>query len=192
MFAFGWGLGLSRGGPKGWRARLKPVPLLALATWVSEFAFMALVDKAPLTPELIWSILSFSRLYGWSEFLASFFILYLIIAIARPVLLAISERWYFMIPAAILCLASTWIVISLDVPLLATIVGTTTFASFPILPYLPWFLLGIFHAATRRIRAPWTGCWRPSPPLFSSSGHATLVSTLAASRPLSSGSWARR
>jgi hypothetical protein len=51
-----------------------------------------------------------------------------------------------MIPAAIACLASTWLVISLDVPLLATVVGTTNFASFPVLPYLPWFLLGIFYA----------------------------------------------
>ncbi len=146
MFAFGWGLGLSRGPPKSWGARLKPVLLLGLATWVSEFAFMALVDKARFTPELIWNILSFSRLYGWSEFLASFFVLYLVIAVARSVLISIGERWYLMVAAAFACLAATWIVVSRDIPLLATIVGTTNFASFPLLPYLPWFLLGIFYA----------------------------------------------
>lgn len=146
MFAFGWGLGLSRGAPKRWWARLKPVVLLALATWVSEFAFMALVDKAKLTPELIWNILSFSRLYGWSEFLASFFVLYAVIAVARPALVAIGERWYLMVPAALACFAASWIVVSRDIPLLATLVGTTHFASFPILPYLPWFLVGIFYA----------------------------------------------
>ncbi len=146
MFAFGWGLGLSRGAPKGWWTRLRPVILLGLATWISEFAFLALVDKAKFTPELIWNILTFSRLYGWSEFLASFFVLYLVIALARPWLVAIGERWYLMVPAAIACLCSTWIVVSLDIPLLATLVGTTNFASFPILPYLPWFLVGIFYA----------------------------------------------
>lgn len=146
MFAFGWGLGLSRGSPKGWWARLKPVLLLGLATWVSEFAFMALVEKAKFAPELIWNIVTFIRLYGWSEFLASFFVLYLIIAIARPWLVAIGERWYLMVPAALACLAASWIVVSRDIPLMATVVGTTNFASFPILPYLPWFLLGIFYA----------------------------------------------
>jgi len=146
MFAFGWGLGLSRGAPKSWWARFKPVLLLGLATWVSEFAFMALVDKAKFDAELVWNILTFSRLYGWSEFLASFFVLYAVIAVARPWLIAIGERWYLMLPAAIACLASTWIVVSLDAPLLATLVGTTNFASFPILPYLPWFLLGVHYA----------------------------------------------
>lgn len=146
MFAFGWGLGLSRGAPKSWWARLYPVVLLGLATWVSEFAFMALVEKAKFDGALIYNILTFSRLYGWSEFLASFFVLYAIIAVARPWLIAIGERWYLMVPAAIACLAATWIVVSGDIPLLATIVGTTNFASFPIVPYLPWFLLGIFYA----------------------------------------------
>lgn len=146
MFAFGWGLGLSRGAPKSLRTRLSPVLLLGVATLVSEFAFMALVEKAKFTPELLWNMLTFSRLYGWSEFLASFFVLYLVIAVARPLLIAIGERWYLMVPAATACLAATWIMVSLDVPLLATIVGTTNFASFPILPYLPWFLLGIFYA----------------------------------------------
>lgn len=146
MFAFGWGLGLSRGVPKSWWARLKPVVLLAAATLVSEFAYMAFVEKARFTPELLWNMITFSRLYGWSEFLASFAVLYLFIAVARPVLVTIGERWYLMVPAVVACLAATLIVISRDIPLLATIVGTTNFASFPIVPYLPWFLLGIFFA----------------------------------------------
>jgi hypothetical protein len=29
--------------------------------------------------------------------------------------------------------------------MLATLVGTTNFASFPLLPYLPWFLVGIYY-----------------------------------------------
>lgn len=146
MFAFGWGLGLSRSAPKGWGARLYPVALLGIATWISEFAFLTLVEKTRLDGGLIWNILTFSRLYGWSEFLASFMVLYAIIAVARPWLIAVGERWYLMVPTAIACFAASWIVVSRDIPLLATIVGTTNFASFPILPYLPWFLLGIFYA----------------------------------------------
>lgn len=146
LFAFGWGLGLSRDAPKTWWARLKPVLLLGLATWVSEFAYLVLVDRAKVTPDLVWNILSFSRLYGWSEFLASFFVLYAVIAVARPWLIAVGERWYLVVPAAIACLLATSIVVSRDIPLLATLIGTTNFASFPLVPYLPWFLLGIFYA----------------------------------------------
>jgi hypothetical protein len=48
-----------------------------------------------------------------------------------------------LIAALLVCAASTWVVLSADIPLLATIVGTTRFASFPLLSYLPWFLIGI-------------------------------------------------
>ncbi|WP_323014092.1 hypothetical protein [Devosia sp.] len=148
LFAFGLGLGLSRSGPKSWALRLKPVAMLLLATWSSEIAFILLVDKKPLLPEL-WNVLTLSRLYGWSEFLASFAVLYAVIALARPWLIALASRWYLLVPAVILCLLATNIVVSLDIPLLATLVGTENFASFPLLPYLPWFLIGIFFARNR-------------------------------------------
>ncbi len=149
MLAFGWGVGLSRDRAKSRAARLRPVALLLGATWLSEIAFVALVDKKPVLPEL-WNILTLSRLYGWSEFLASFAVLYLVIAVARPALVAIGSRAMLLVPAVIACLAATAIVVSADVPGLATLVGTTHFASFPLLAYLPWFLIGIFYARSAR------------------------------------------
>lgn len=144
LFAFGYGIGLSKsGGSKSWWQRLKPVLMLLAATYVSELAFTFLVDRHLLTSDLLVSVFSLSRLYGWSEFLASFFVLYLIIALIRPLLVAIASNWLTLLVAVLVCFASTWIVISLDVPLLATLVGTTDFASFPLLAYLPWFLVGI-------------------------------------------------
>lgn len=145
MFAFGYGVGLSKR-VKGWGQRLWPVALLLVATWVSELAFELLVDKQALTPELLVPLLTLSRLYGWSEFLASFTVLYLIIAIARPVLVAIGSNWLLRIAATLVCFASTFVVISQDIPVLATLIGTRNFASFPILAYLPWFLVGIAFA----------------------------------------------
>jgi len=157
LFAFGLGLGLSRGKSKSWGLRLRPVAMLVLATWASEIAFILLVDKKPLRPEL-WNLLTLSRLYGWSEFLASFAVLYALIAVARPALIAMGRRWYLLVPAVLLCLLATNFVVSLDVPLLATLVGTENFASFPLLPYLPWFLIGIFCARNRTYPAliDWT------------------------------------
>lgn len=148
MFAFGLGVGLSKR-DKGWGQRLWPVLLLLLATWISELAFTALVDKKPLTLDLLIPLFTLSRLYGWSEFLASFTVLYLFIAVARPLLVRIATMPLLLVAAILLCFASTWIVVSEDVPLLATIVGTTNFASFPLLAYLPWFLVGIAFGRDR-------------------------------------------
>lgn len=151
MFAFGYGVGLSKR-TKDWGQRLWPVLLLLLATWVSELAFEMLVDRKTLTPDLLVSLLTLSRLYGWSEFLASFTVLYLIIAIARPVLVALGSNWLLLVLAIAACFASTYVVVSQDIPAMATIVGTRNFASFPVLAYLPWFLVGIAFA--RRPQLP--------------------------------------
>ena len=148
MFAFGLGVGLSKR-DKSWSQRLWPVLLLLLATWVSELAFTTLVDKKQLTPDLLVPLFTLSRLYGWSEFLASFTVLYLVIAVARPLLVRVATNPIFLGIAILLCFASTWIVVSQDIPLLATIVGTTNFASFPLLAYLPWFLVGIAFGRDR-------------------------------------------
>lgn len=148
MFAFGLGVGLSKR-DKGWGQRLGPVLLLLLATWISELAFTVLVDKKPLTPDLLIPLFTLSRLYGWSEFLASFTVLYLVIAVVRPLLVRIATTPMLLALAILACFASTWIVVSQDIPLLATIVGTTNFASFPLLAYLPWFLVGIAFGRDR-------------------------------------------
>lgn len=151
LFAFGLGVGMSGSAGKSWLDRLRPVLLLLLATYVSEVAFEVLVDRKPLGPELLWNIVTLSRLCGWSEFLASFAVLYLIIALARPLLVFIATHWPLLIAAVAACFASTLIISNRGVPGLATLIGTTEFASFPLLPYLPWFLVGIAFGRQRAL-----------------------------------------
>jgi hypothetical protein len=119
------------------------VVLLLLAAWISAFAFALLVDRTPLTWGLALDVLSFRRLFGWSEFLASFFMLYLLLAMFRPLILRMALDPLSFGLAVALSFASTWIVVDLWLPASATLLGTTLFASFPLLPYLPWFLVGI-------------------------------------------------
>jgi surface polysaccharide O-acyltransferase-like enzyme len=102
-----------------------------------------LVDRKPLTPELLANLFSLRVLFGWSEFLASFFMLYLVIAIARPWLVRLADNALLLAIAIAVCLAATLVTTRIDLPLLATLVGSTNYASFPIIPYLPWFLVGI-------------------------------------------------
>lgn len=143
LLAMGMGVGMGSERERGFLERLRPVVLLLLAAWISAFAFALLVDRTPLTWGLALDVLSFRRLFGWSEFLASFFMLYLLLALFRPLILRMALDPLAFGLAVALSFASTWIVVDLWLPASATLMGTTLFASFPLLPYLPWFLVGI-------------------------------------------------
>jgi hypothetical protein len=148
MLAFGLGVGLSTREGRSLVERLTPVLMLLAATYISSLAFVILVDERPLAPALLTDLFSLRVLYGWSEFLASFFTLYLLIALARPLLILLAANVWILAAVVTLCLVATLVTASIDLPLLATLVGTTNYASFPIIPYLPWFLVGI-HISRR-------------------------------------------
>jgi hypothetical protein len=143
LLAMGIGLGLSSGRARPWGRRLLPVLLLLLAAWLSSFAFAILVDRERLTSALVTDVLAMQRLFGWSEFLATFFVLYLAVALMRPLLIWVASNWFLLALASAACLASTWLVMDQGWPLTATLIGTNEFACFPLVPYLPWFLVGI-------------------------------------------------
>jgi hypothetical protein len=143
LLAMGIGVGMAAERKRGLVQRLRPVVLLLLAAWVSAFGFALLVDRLPLTSNLAIDLMTFRRLFGWSEFLATFFVLYLLLALARPIFVRMGSDPVALGLALALSAASTWIVSNLEWPVLATIAGTTRFASFPLLPYLMWFVLGV-------------------------------------------------
>jgi hypothetical protein len=150
MFAFGIGLGLPRTGEGRRRTlvqHLWPAVLLLLATYVSSLAFVVLVDRGRVTPSLLYELFTLTRLFGWSEFLASFFVLYLLTATTRPLLLRIGQNPWFLATAVAAGLASTLLVVDWRMPVIAAVVGTTRFPSFPLLAYLPWFFLGIWYGS---------------------------------------------
>ncbi len=147
MFAFGIGLGLPKpeGRVRTWWQRLRPIALLLLAVYVSSFAFALLVDRKPLTPELAIDVVTMRRLFGWSEFLATFFVLAVLQLFARPALLAVGRNPWLLVGVSVLCLLTTFYTTDAIFPLLPTLVSHTGMANFPLLPYLPWFLLGIWY-----------------------------------------------
>lgn len=151
LFAFGIGLGLPKpeGRARSWGQRLRPVGLLLLAAYVSSFAFALLVDRKPFTLELALDVLTMRRLFGWSEFLATFFVLALAQTFARPALLAIGRNPWLLVSVSVACLLTTYYTTDLIFPPLPTLVGHTGMANFPLLPYLPWFLLGIWYGSHR-------------------------------------------
>jgi hypothetical protein len=146
MLAFGIGTGLQRkDGRKGsFGQRLWPILVMLAAVYVSSIAFVVLVDKKPLGIGLLLDLVTMRVLFGWSEFLATFLVLHIVIALTRPMLIKISEPIVLVVLLSALCLAATLVVSNADVPLLAAVIGTTRFASFPLIPYLPWFLIGLY------------------------------------------------
>ena len=155
LLAMGIGLGLSQGRARPLLSRLRPALLLLLAAWISSFAFALLVDRLPLTTALAIDVLTMRRLFGWSEFLATFFMLYVLVALARPALIAVATHPWLLLAVTAACFATTWLVMDQGWPLTATLIGTTRFASFPLLPYLPWFLLGISLGRADMRLTPW-------------------------------------
>lgn len=151
MLAFGLGIGMSGERKRPLWDKVRPILMMLAASWISSLAFVVLVDRKPVNVALLTDLLSLRVLYGWSEFLASFLTLYILIAIARPVLVWLASQARILILATTLCLATTLLVTNRNYPLMATVIGTTNFASFPILPYLPWFLVGIWLGRNNRV-----------------------------------------
>lgn len=154
MFAFGVGVGLPKpesAKPVG--ARIWPALVMLGAVYVSSVGYVVLVARQPLAPVLT-DLVTLRVLFGYSKFLASFFVLYLVIALARPVLVGIGETPRTLVAVSMLCLAGTLVTTGANIPLIGAVVGSTNYASFPLLAYLPWFLVGIHFGSTGR-RPDW-------------------------------------
>jgi hypothetical protein len=144
MMAFGIGVGSSvPRGNRGVAEQLRPAVMMLASVYTSSLAFVVLVAVKPLTAPLLADLFSMRVLFGYSEFLASFLVLYFLVAVARPLLVTTAMTWWLLVPAIGSCLATTLVTTSVNFPLSATILANTNYASFPLLPYLPWFLIGI-------------------------------------------------
>ena len=144
MLAFGIGIGSSElNRSRAVLEQLRPAVIMLASVYASSLAFVVLVDGKPGTAPLLVDLLSMRVLFGYSEFLASFLVLYLMIAVARPVLVTTAMTWWLLVPAIGFCLATTLVTTSVNFPLSATIIANTNYANFPLLPYLSWLLIGI-------------------------------------------------
>jgi hypothetical protein len=146
MLAFGIGTGLQRkdGRKNLFSARVLPALLMLGAFYVSSLGYLVLVQERTLTQKLLLEVASMRVLFSFSQFLASFFVLYVAVALARPLLLRLGESAVLVALVGALCLAATLFVSNADYPLWAAIVSTRRFPNYPLIPYLPWFLIGIY------------------------------------------------
>ena len=127
-----------------------PVLKMLTAVYASSFGFLLLVEREPLDGWLVREVLTTEVLFGWSEFLTTFLVLYLLLAVARPVFVWVGTRPRWLIAASVAGLASTMVTTGAYWPLIGGLVSHLGYPNFPLLPYLPWFLIGVHLGARGR------------------------------------------
>ncbi|MGP4039661.1 hypothetical protein ACTWP4_07140 [Gracilibacillus sp. D59] len=130
-----------------------------LAFYLSGIAFQVYVGNQPLDINTIMPILVLQVIPGWSEFLVSFSLIILL-----GLALFHSFRWMSNRPILFwvvcsLLLLTTWIDYSkVTIPQLGLLIGTTETITFPVVQYLPFYLIGIYFAKYR-IGFRWKYLW---------------------------------
>jgi hypothetical protein len=147
IFAFGVGIGLS--GPLAGTAMscCKTPIVLFVAYCVSSFAFVAFIGGSSIRNRTIIDVVLMRHLYGYSEFLASFFLLSLVTSFLRPLMFYVCDNAY-------LILASVSVSFGLgmlnpsppEIPVIGALIGSHDYATFPLAQYLPWFLIGVRYS----------------------------------------------
>lgn len=147
VFAFGYVAHLAyvRGDRPRARVRLlRSAARVLLAFYLSGTAFRVLVDRRPPDLGTIGPIVALSDVPGWSEFLVAFALYALLLAFALPLVRTLLERPVALAGVVFVALLATFLPYDrVTVPQLGLLVGTTRFASFPIVQYLPFFLAGM-------------------------------------------------
>ncbi|SEN60164.1 acyltransferase family protein [Paenibacillus sp. OV219] len=126
------------------------------AFYVSGLAYRLFIDGKLLSWATVRPILLLQDMPGWSEFLWSFTYLMIAGLILFVPLKALAGRQWLGFAAAGLLLLTTWLPYgSIHAMKLGPLIGTRDFASFPVLQYFPYYLVGILFA---RYRISWD--WR--------------------------------
>ncbi|RCX16489.1 hypothetical protein DFP94_112109 [Fontibacillus phaseoli] len=139
-----------------WHRMLAAAFKTLLAFYISGTAYRLFIDKSPLEWETIQPILLLNDMPGWSEFLASFtYLIALGLLLFVPLKWLVGRKWVGFAAAGLLLL-TTWIPYGyIHAAAWAPLLGTRDFASFPVLQYFPYYLLGMLFA---RYRIGWD--WR--------------------------------
>lgn len=133
---------------------LRMVARSLTAFYLSGIAFRVIREGKPFGASAVHRILLLQDLPGWSEFLAAFAMIgVLSILLYAPVKATEGQSW-LLVPAGLVCLLTCFLPYeSIHHPLLRLLAGTTAYACFPALQYLPYFLIGVHYA--RESKTKW-------------------------------------
>jgi hypothetical protein len=129
----------------------KSYPKMAKSFWrnlfayyVSAFAYCIFVEGSLFLPLKIWKIIKLRVLMGYSEFLLAFAIMQLFVIVLFPLFRRMKQIHYLLL--AIFSITCTLLPYRLNKePVIALFIGSDNFNSFPIFPYLLYFIAGVWY-----------------------------------------------
>lgn len=117
---------------------------ILIAFYISGISYEIFMVKE-LGLEKLIKIFTLSNIPGYSEFLAGFFVLNILTVIFLNQIKRLLESNVVFIVILVITLISTFIPYEqINIPQLGLIVGTSTFACFPLLQYFGYYLLGMY------------------------------------------------
>lgn len=121
-----------------------------VAFYISGVAFCVYVDGLPLNLNTILPIIILEVIPGWSEFLVSFSLFTLLGLVLFNVISWLTDRPTLFWVVCLSLLATTFIDYSaITISQLGLLIGTSMFPTFPVIQYLPYYLIGIYFAKHR-------------------------------------------
>lgn len=121
-----------------------------IAFYVSGAAYRLFIDGRLLSWDNIRPILLADDMPGWSEFLISFtYLMVLGLVLFVPLKRLAERKWIGFAAAGVLLLATQIPYGSIHATQLGPLIGTRDFASFPVVQYFPYYLIGMLFARHR-------------------------------------------
>lgn len=137
-----------------------------VAFYISGTYYRLFLDQKPLAWSTFKPILLLEDIPGWSEFLISFSLIMLTGMVVFKPLTWLLERKYIFWAIVLLLLATTYLPYEkVSMNQIGLLIGTRKFASFPVLQYFPYYLIGMYVA---RYKVGWN--WRFFVGSFAASG----------------------
>lgn len=149
-FFFAFGIGVAINPKKVSKLHNWGKPLTFYVSYIlMAFAYFFLVDHKSITLSALSHALQIKILLAYSEPLASFFVLSVIIALFKKQILAYASLPLLLFSFMISAILSFFPPDISPVPLLPTLIGYRFGCTFPVVQYFPWFILGILYAKKR-------------------------------------------
>ncbi|HEX9025840.1 MAG TPA: acyltransferase family protein [Clostridium sp.] len=116
-----------------------------IAFYISGIAYRLIIGKAPIETKTIVNVILLNDIPGWSEFLISFAYINIATLILFKLFKKIlGSKKIFFITIIILILTCFIPYENIKVNQLGILIGTKNFACFPILQYMPFYILGMY------------------------------------------------
>lgn len=128
--------------------KIKNIVILLLSFWLCSMSYSYFIVQTYDINNYI-SILRLSKISGYAEFLVTFIVLELLILFFKKGLKTISDSNTYLVIAIIISLVFTIVPpVNKDIPYLNIFIKTNSI-SFPLIPYLNLFFLGIYFAKNK-------------------------------------------